>query len=108
MAAPQRVGKAVRPRASEGNLRRGEITTPNDHDKEPSKMASNPNRLEPFTVSSTPVSIATPATPRPSPIALTPLTFFHPTLHASTKINIGSVAISKSASPDPTYCSAQC
>src|SRR5271155_4242581 len=107
-AAPQIVGNAVRPSASEGSLSRGEITTPSDHDKDPSSTASNPHKLEPFTVSSAPVSSATPATPRPKPNALSRLIFCCPIIHPSTRMNIGSVAISSAANPEATYCSAQC
>src|SRR5580692_2029589 len=106
--APQIVGSAVRPSASEGSLRRGETTTPNDHDKEPSNTASSPTRLDPFTVSSAPVSSPTPATPRPRPSALSRLILCCPIIQPSTRINIGSVAISSAARPEPTYCSAQC
>src|SRR5579863_4279043 len=108
IAAPQIVGNAVRPSASSGNFSRGEITTPNDHDNEPTSTAINPHRLDPFTVSSTPVSIATPTTPSPNPKALGRLIFCCPIIQASTRMNIGSVAISSAAKPDPTYCSAQC
>ena len=48
MAPPQIVGNAVRPSASEGSFSRGEITTPNDHDKEPSNTASTPDKLDPL------------------------------------------------------------
>src|SRR5579872_761343 len=108
ITAPQIVGNEVLPKASDGSLSRGEITTPSDHDNEPANTANNPHKLEPFIVSSTPVSIATPATPNASPIALSMLIFCCPIIHPNTKINIGSVAISNAASPDPTYCSAQC
>src|SRR4030088_533352 len=107
MAAPQIVGNAVRPSASEGSLSRGEITTPADHDNEPSNTASNPTRLEPFTVSSAPVSIATPTTPKPNPSALNRLIFCCPISQPSTRMNTGSVAINSAARPEPTYCSAQ-
>src|SRR5580658_5217255 len=107
-AAPQSVGNAVRPKASEGNLSRGETTTPNDHDKEPSSTASNPHKLDPFTVSSAPVNTATPTTPKPKPSALSRLILCCPIIQPSTRMNIGSVAISSAAKPEPTYCSAQC
>src|ERR1700733_10750510 len=108
MAAPQIVGSAVRPSASEGNFNLGEITTPADHDSEPSSTASSANKLEPFTVNSAPVSRPTPITPKPRPSALSRLIFCWPMDQARIKMNMGSVAISNAVSPDPTYCSAQC
>src|SRR4029077_5056602 len=107
MSAPQSVGSAVRPRASLGNLSLGEITTPADHENDPASTANSASTLEPFTDSSTPVSAATPATPKPKPSALSGLIFCCPIDHASTRMNMGSVAMSRAASPEPTYCSAQ-
>ena len=52
--------------------------------------------------------MATPATPKPRPRALIRLIFRCPIIQPSTRMNIGSVAISSAASPDATYCSAQC
>src|ERR1700689_1383156 len=107
-SAPQSVGSAVLPKASEGSLSRGEITTPKDHDKEPNNTASNPSKLEPFTVSSAPVSMPTPTTPRPRPSPLSRLIFCCPITQPRTRMNMGSVAISNAAIPEATYCSAQC
>src|SRR4030088_1971413 len=107
MTAPQIVGNAVRPSASEGSLSRGESTTPADQDKEPNNTASSATRLEPFTVSSAPVSSATPTTPSPNPSALNRLIFCCPISQPSTRMNTGSVAINSAARPEPTYCSAQ-
>src|ERR1700730_611600 len=108
ISAPQIIGSAVRPKASEGSLTFGEITAPADHANEHSSTASNASKLERLTVNSAPVSMATPSTPKPKPSALQRLILCWPMDQARTRINIGSVAISKAASPDPTYCSAQC
>src|SRR5258708_40218619 len=102
------VGSAVRPSASAGNLSFGEITTPTDHANEPNNTAASPNKLEPLTDNSAPVSMATPSTPNPRPSALNLLIFCCPILQASTRMNMASVAITSAASPEPTYCSAQC
>src|SRR5260370_1366788 len=104
MTAPQIVGNAVRPNASEGSLSFGESTTPADHDNEPNNTANSAIRLEPFTVSSAPVSIATPTTPKPNPSALNRLIFCCPSIQPSTRMNIGSVAINTAARPQATYC----
>src|SRR5438552_17914144 len=107
MAAPHNVGSAVRPSASEGNLTLGEITTPAAHESDPSNTARSPNRLDPF-VTSVPVRMATPPTPTINPSMLKRVIFCCPIIHASATMNIGSVAVSTAARPEPTYCSAQC
>src|SRR5258708_2016203 len=43
MTAPQIVGNAVRPNASDGSLSRGETTTPADHDNEPNTGNGRPD-----------------------------------------------------------------
>src|SRR5580704_18943161 len=108
IAAPQISGTAVRPSASSGNFNFGEITTPTAHDTDPTSTASNPSELDPCMLISTPVSKATPITPRLKPSRLSRLLLCWPMASPSTKINIGSVAMSSAARPDPTYCSAQC
>src|ERR1700757_1520009 len=108
ITAPQTVGNAVRPKASEGSFTFGEMTTPADQANEPKSTASSAIRLDPLIVNSAPVSTATPSTPKPTPSALSRLILCCPSDHARTRMNIGSLAMSSPAKPDPTYCSAQC
>src|SRR5262245_11027200 len=99
---------AARPIESCGMGNLDDTTTPTDQDKDPNNTAPMPILLEACRFNPSAPKIATPARPTTSPRLFIQLIFSLPATDPSSRMNIGSVAISSAAKPDVTNCSAQC